>query len=103
MNTFIKDNWFKILAAVLLLWATADNPYGYYQFLRWAVAIIAGYTAYTAYNKQKMGWAWVFGIMAVLFNPILPFYLAKDTWQLIDIGSAVLFFISIFQKYDRKS
>lgn len=102
MNTFIKDNWFKILASVLLLWALSDNPYGYYQFLRWAIVIIAGYTAYVAYNKQKTGWAWVFGIMAVLFNPIFPFYLSKDTWQLIDVVSAIIFIISILPKHDKK-
>lgn len=98
MNQFLKNNWFKILGAVILFIALADNPYGYYQFLRWAVMIIAGYTAYIAYKKQRTGWAWVFGIMAVLFNPIFPFYLSKDTWQLIDIGSAILFFISMFSK-----
>ena len=55
MKQFIKDNWYKILAMVLLFGALLNNPYGYYQFLRWAIVIIAGYTAYVAYNKQKMG------------------------------------------------
>jgi len=97
MNTFIKDNWFKILAAILLLYALADNPYNYYQFLRWAIVIIAGYATYIAYSKQKTGWALVFGIVAVLFNPIFPFYLSKDTWQFIDVASAIIFVVSIFK------
>ena len=96
MKNFIKDNWFKILAAVLLLWALADNPYGYYQFLRWAILVIGVYTAYTFYKQQKIAWAWIFGIMAVLFNPIFPFYLSKDTWQLIDVAAAIIFFASLF-------
>lgn len=98
MNTFIKDNWFKIVAIIILLGALANNPYSYYQLLRWVVMIVAGYTAYVAYNNKKNNWAWVFGIMAVLFNPILPFYLSKDNWQLIDIIAAIIFLASIFNK-----
>ncbi|MFH1968454.1 MAG: DUF6804 family protein [bacterium] len=101
MKTFIKDNWFKIVAIILLLWALADNPYSYYQFLRWVVLVIACYTAYVAYNKQKIGWAWTFGIMAVLFNPIFPFYLSRDTWQLIDVAVAIIFFVSFFNKHKK--
>jgi len=103
MKQFVEDNWFKILGAIILLIALADNPYSYYQFLRWAIVIIAGYTAYTAYNTRKTGWAWVFGVMAILFNPIMPFYFSKDTWQLIDFCSAVIFVVSIFQKHDKQS
>lgn len=95
MSTFLKNNWFKFIAVAFLLYALADSPYIYYQFLRWAVMIIAGYTAYVAYNSQKIGWAWVFGIVAVLFNPIFPFYLSKDSWQFIDVVVAVLFLVSL--------
>lgn len=98
MKQPIKDNWFKIAAVILLLWALADNPYGYYQFLRWAILIIGGYSAYLAYNLKKIGWAVVFGIIAVLFNPMIPFYFSRDVWQLIDIGSAVLFLVSSLGK-----
>jgi len=95
MKKFIKENWFKILAAILLLWALADNPYSYYQFLRWAILVIGAYTAYTSYKQQKIAWAWTFGITAVLFNPIFPFYLSKNAWQFIDVTAAIIFFVSL--------
>jgi hypothetical protein len=98
MKTFLKQNWFKMLAIVLLLGALGNWPYGYYQLLRWAVLIIGAYSAYLAYEKGKVTWAWIFGIIAVLFNPILPFYLSKNTWQFIDIAAAIVFFISFFKK-----
>ncbi len=97
MKEFLENNWFKIIAIILLLWALTDNPYSYYQLLRWVITIIAGYTAYTYYNKQKIRWTWTFGVMALLFNPIIPFYFSKSTWQLIDLTSAVLFFVSLFK------
>ncbi|MFA5232157.1 MAG: DUF6804 family protein [Candidatus Paceibacterota bacterium] len=92
----VKENWFKIIAIILLLWALTDNPYGYYQFLRWIIMVAAGWSLYLAYESKKIVWIWIFGIMAILFNPIYPFYLSKNTWQYIDVISAFLFFISLF-------
>ncbi|MCX6718473.1 MAG: hypothetical protein NTY81_02630 [Candidatus Staskawiczbacteria bacterium] len=103
MKNFIKQNWFKIIAIVFLFGALANNPYSYYQLLRWVVMIVAGYTAYNAYKDKKNNEVWIFGIMAVLFNPIIPFYLQKNTWQLIDIVSAILFLIFLFKKYDKQN
>jgi len=97
----IKENWYKILAIALLLIAIGDHPYSYYQFLRWAILIIAGYSAYLAYNNRKVGWAWIFGVIAFLFNPIFPFYLEKTTWQFIDGITAVIFAISMFAKSNK--
>jgi len=94
----LRENWFNLLAAILLFWALADNPYGYYQLLRWVVTIIAIHNAYKAYNLERIGWTWVFGIIALLFNPILPFYLERDTWQIIDVIAGIVFMISVLSK-----
>jgi hypothetical protein len=95
---WFKNNWYKILAGLLLLYALGNNPYGYYTFLRWAVAAIAAYLAYKSYEDGKSGWAWIMGVVAVLFNPIAPFYMNRDTWQLIDLVVAGVFFASAFQR-----
>ncbi len=58
----------------MLFWALADNPYGYYQILRW---VVCGLTRYLAYRNDKNVWAWIFGVTAVLFNPIAPIYREK--------------------------
>jgi FtsH-binding integral membrane protein len=102
LKNWIINNWFKFLAAVLLLWALADNPYGYYQLLRWFMLAIGGYLAYRFYKNKKIIWAIIFGLVALLFNPIIPFYLQKNVWQIIDIIVAILFFASIFVKTDKK-
>ncbi len=99
---WLKQNWFKITAAILLLWALADNPYSYYQFLRWAITIIGAYTAYLAYNKKQNIWIWIFVIIAILFNPLAPFYLSKDTWQLFDFIAAIIFLLSSLKKEENK-
>jgi len=97
MNDFVRQNWFNILAALILLVALGNNPYSYYTFLRWAVMIAAAYSAYRSYKTGKAGWAWIMGIIAALFNPIAPFYLKRDTWQLIDLVISGVFLASSFQ------
>lgn len=87
----------KIIAVIMLFWALADNPYGYYQILRWVICGLSGYLVYLAYNEKKNVWVWIFGILTVLFNPILPIYLDRDTWSIIDVITAVIIFISIFK------
>lgn len=87
----------RIIAILMLLWALADNPYGYYQILRWVIAGVTGYSAYLAYEQGKTAWAWIFGITAVLFNPIAPIHLARETWSAIDLIVAAIIFASIFK------
>jgi len=103
MHVWLKDNWFKILAILFLLGALGDWPYGYYQLLRWLILGIGGYSAYLAYNSERKVWVGIFGVIALLFNPIIPFYLSKDTWQFIDIVVAIIFFVSLFYNYERKN
>jgi len=97
MKNFLKENWFKLLAILFLLGALGDWPYGYYQLLRWVITFIGVYAAYITYNNKQNNWAWIFGIIAVLFNPIIPFYLSKGTWKLFDLVAATLFLVSTFK------
>ena len=80
-----------IIAALILLGALGRWPYGYYQLLRWVTCGAAIFVAFMAYNWQKIWAVWLFGIIAVLFNPIALIHLAKDTWQPIDVICALLF------------
>lgn len=88
--------WSRTLAALLLFWALADHAYGYYTFLRWITCGVAAYFAYIAYEGRKNTWAWILGIMALIFNPIIPFHLDRGTWALIDIIVGVLMLVSLF-------
>lgn len=98
MKNWIKENWFKLIAVLFLLGALGSWPYSYYQILRWFILGVGGYSAYLAYNSGRKIWMGIFGAIALLFNPIIPFYLQKDTWQFIDVITAVIFFVSFFIK-----
>lgn len=82
-----------LIAAVVLLAALASMPYGYYRFLRWAVAIAAVAMAVGAYGT-KMTWVvWVLGLVALLFNPLVPFHLTRELWRPIDVSTALLLLV----------
>lgn len=88
----------RIIISVLLLIALSNQQIGYYKFLRWAGCATAIYSAFISYIKsKKMNFGvWLFGLIAILFNPIIPFYLGRNTWQKADIIVAVIFIISAF-------
>jgi hypothetical protein len=39
---------------------------------------------------------WLFGLIALLFNPIIPFYLSRQSWQISDVIIGIIFIVSTF-------
>jgi len=87
-----------LIAAIALLVALGDWPYAYYQLLRFFICGVGAYGAYLAYQQKKTGWAWTLGIIALLFNPFVKFYLGKEAWKIVDLIGGVLFLIYFFRK-----
>jgi hypothetical protein len=85
----------RIIAAILLFLALGRHPYGYYKLLRFVVCGVTVYGVYFATKKEKIAWVWPFGIIAILFNPLIPIYLRRGTWQFIDFAVAILLLISV--------
>ncbi len=83
-----------LIAAAMLLLGLADWPYGYYQLLRVVVCAVAVWGAVLAHRVEKPGWTWVMGILAVIFNPVLPVHLEREMWAFIDVAVAVVFVAS---------
>ncbi len=96
MNPLLQKYWFVFVAALFLIGALGDWPYAYYQLLRWVVCGVGAYTAFIAYESGRTGWAGLFGLIAVLFNPIVPFYMQRETWQVLDLLAAVPFLVFPF-------
>lgn len=85
-----------IVAALMLFGALGDWPYGYFQLLRFVVCGASIFVAVFANFYQKLWAIWLFCIIAVLFNPLIPIHLSREIWQPIDIICAVLFLILLF-------
>jgi hypothetical protein len=65
---------FKIIAVILLFIAIFEAQYYYYQLLRWYISILSLYLAYLYYKNKSEKWAWIFGVIAIIFNPITPIH-----------------------------
>jgi hypothetical protein len=83
-----------IVAATMLFLALGSWPYGYYQLLRFVVCGASIYVSFMAYNWQKTWAVWLFGLIAVLFNPLIPVHLTREFWKPID-GLCGFVFITI--------
>jgi hypothetical protein len=95
MSQTTKLNTFWFLApAGLLIFSLAPLPYGYYQFLRLVVTIAAGFIAFSRFEDDKTAWAFTFGGICILFNPIFPIYMSRDFWAPVDVVVALIFLAS---------
>ena len=95
----MKRIWIpQVIASIMLLWAlNPDNPYGYYILLRWVCCGIFAFLAIRAIeNKEKQGWVWILGIMAVVYNPIIRIHLTREIWSIINVITIGITVASIF-------
>jgi hypothetical protein len=85
------------------LWALyRNNPYGYYILLRWIVCAILIYCAIVTYRLKNNGWTWIFGINAVIYNPIFRLALGRSIWTFVNIASIIMIVISFFSIKQQK-
>ena len=84
-----------IAASALLLGALARWPYGYYVFLRWITCLAAVVVAFVAYSVRHIWAVWLFVLVALLFNPLVPVHLTRSIWRPIDVIAALLFLGSL--------
>jgi hypothetical protein len=91
-----------IIASVLLFWAIERHPYGYYTLLRWITCAVCVYGAVISYKLETQYLSWLLGIIAFLFNPILPIHLDRSTWKPIDILAGIIIPISAIIIWFRK-
>jgi hypothetical protein len=85
----------KLIAAVMLFVAVGRHAYDYYLLVRWITCGIAAFAAFQATEIKKIGWLWIFVIVALVFNPIAPLHLKRETWAFVDAAAAVLILLSI--------
>ena len=87
MNTKHKTFVLPIIIAVIMLISVAKLPYDFYTIMRIVVPLLS--IIYVIFeclqNNGKFSLILVPNIIiAILWNPIEPIYLAKETWVIID-------------------
>ncbi len=84
----------RSVSVILLLLTFLRLPYGYFTFLRLVICAVAAFHCVLAFNLNRGVIAGSFGLIAILFNPIVPIHLSKETWRPIDLLVAALFLLS---------
>ncbi|MFC1523014.1 DUF6804 family protein [Elusimicrobiota bacterium] len=82
-----------LASSAMLFIALLPLPYGYYMLLRVVVCGTGIYGAVSSWDMGRRGWSWALGIVAFVFNPLMPLHLGRGIWFIVDIVVAVLFIV----------
>lgn len=74
-----------IILAVFLLLCLGKMSYGFYQFVRFLAFAGFSYLAYLQHKFNETDRMFLFGILALLFQPFFPIALGKTMWTTIDV------------------
>jgi hypothetical protein len=81
--------------AAMLFVGAAPLPYGYYTLLRLVACGVFAFAAFVAADRKQKVLPWVFGLAALLFNPIVKVHLSKELWAFVDIAAAILLLATV--------
>ena len=85
------------IAVTMLFIGAAPLPYGYYMLLRLVATGVFAWAAFVSFERKNQFLPWAFGLLALLFNPIVKIHLPKELWVFIDIGAGV--FLLLTKRY----
>jgi len=93
----MKRIWIpQAIAIPMLLWALyPGNPYGYYRLLRVVCCAVFAYLCFSAVRLKLQGWAWVLGIMALIYNPLFPLHLTRTIWSVVNLVTVLIAIASV--------
>ena len=79
-------------------------PYGYYILVRYAAAFAFAYLAFEYHKVQKDEFVFVFGALALLFQPFVKLALGRIIWNAIDVIVAIglIYIVIIDYRRNRK-
>ena len=88
----------QLVICLLLLGALYPWPsYSYYVLLRWLSCPLFVYLALrSADQRRNTPWAWIFGSLAVLYNPIFRVHGTRSLWTAANVATAIVVAASVF-------
>jgi len=93
----------SVICTVLVVIGVFELPYGYYTLLRICLCGAAIAVIFLAYDSLNEVSRWLFGAIAVLYNPIIPIYLGdKSVWIVLNVITVLVFWF-IFRMVHRSS
>jgi len=60
------------------------------MLLRLVACGVFAFAAFIAFDRKSKVLPWVYGLLAVLFNPIIKIHLPKEVWAFVDVAAGIL-------------
>ena len=85
--------FFLIPAIFLVIAPLVKFPYGFYVLLRLIVSVSSAVIIYRSYNDTKSinPTIIIYGLILLIFNPIIPVHLSREIWLPIDFLVAAIY------------
>ena len=77
---------------------TLLEPYGYYEFVRFAGLVGFAILAYQANEDGKQKEAVLYAALALLFQPFFKIALGREIWNIVDVVVGIGLILSVFKK-----
>jgi hypothetical protein len=92
--------WIPFVMSIIALFIAinANVSYDFFVLLRVLVFVtcIACGTALWKTNQKGTTWFWIMVSIAVIYNPLLPIHLKRETWELINLVTISVFCLLCF-------
>ena len=72
----------------MLVLGALPLPYGYYTLLRLIACSTFVVAAYLVRRADPKWLVWVYGLCALLFNPLIKVHFQKGLWSVLDLAAA---------------
>jgi ribosomal protein L40E len=87
---------------LLILAAFGAWPYNFYILTRIVVCLTSAWFAFQLHSKRRFLWEAPVIAVALIFNPVAPFHLDKETWRTLNILGAIVLSPALFIPVTRK-
>ena len=95
MSNLEHKDFFWLVPIIILFVGLLPMPYGYYTMSRIIVCLSSIYFSYKSNEQKNVLISWIFIIIAILYNPIIPIYFNdKFIWIGINIPTALMFYLN---------
>jgi hypothetical protein len=85
----------KLLLVIFLFVCLLDMPYGYYQLTRFIALLAFSFLSFKSFEKHQKYSAFIYGALAILFQPIVKIYLGRVIWNVVDVLVGIGLIITI--------
>ncbi|MGV0927487.1 MULTISPECIES: DUF6804 family protein [unclassified Empedobacter] len=85
----------KIVLTILLFACLLDMPYSFFQLVRFVALVGFGVLAYQANQQGRQTEMFLYGALALLFQPFFKIALGRELWNIVDVIVGVGLLVSL--------